>query len=212
MNNKFKWILTTVCVSIATIMIGIFIGINISSRIEKSQIYNKLMDLNLTIVDIAIFVIFIVIFVILLGFIIYNSSSKYGYFDDAIKNPSPNDLINPIKFYMKKHMIFRYFAIGYSTLHHLLNILAVIFSMIAIYIILDSSNSNNNQAIFLFLSAISTSLIFGLRLDRAAEGYAHAMRIMEKSILSYLANPDGELQLLYDANDEAEKCIENKFF
>ena len=68
------------------------------------------------------------------------------------------------------------------------------------------------QIFFLLFAALSTNLILGFRLDKIAEAYATAMRIMENAILEYVNDSDSDIQKLIEANKMAEQHLSNKFF
>lgn len=115
-----------------------------------------------------------------------------------------------IRFFVKKHTIFRFFALLYAVIHYSLNIISVTASFVTVYMIIDDKLGINVQIFFLLTAAITTNLIFGLRIDKISEAYAQAMRILEYAILKY--SLEGKMDILYEANDRAEQCIGNKFF
>lgn len=114
-----------------------------------------------------------------------------------------------LKFFLKKHDIFRRCALLYIGLHYLISILAVIFTLMTVYMILDKSINIYWQVLFLLMAAILSTLSCTLNLSDLAKVYFQAMRIMETAILQYRETND--VNALIEANKEAEAFIGEKF-
>lgn len=113
------------------------------------------------------------------------------------------------KFFMKKHSIFRMFGILYNSIHYLLSVFAVIFTMITVYMVMDKSMGVQKQIFFLLLAAIFSTLSSALKLQDVANAYFKAMRILETAILMYREKHN--IEELIKANAEAEEIIGEKF-
>ena len=136
-------------------------------------------------------------------FINYKSSqSEDNYFGFGQYDPK-------LKFFLKKHDIFRRVALLYIGLHYLISILAVIFTLMTVYMILDKSIGIYWQVLFLLMAAILSALSCTLNLDDLAKVYFQAMRILETAILQY--RETNEVNTLIEANKEAETFIGEKF-
>lgn len=61
------------------------------------------------------------------------------------------------------------------------------------------------------MAAITTTLQTILRFDKVSEGYICAMRIIEQAILEYEEVEDNTLEVLLQANKEAEQVIHNMY-
>ena len=86
---------------------------------------------------------------------------------------------------------------------------SISFTSITIYMVMD-----NNLDLFIRISisvmaAITTTLQTVLRFDKVGEGYICAMRIIEQAILEYEERRDTDLDVLLQANIEAEQVIHN---
>ena len=148
----------------------------------------------------------IIIMLILIGTIVGLRLNNSKYFKDVVKDECPE-----VRFFIKKHTIFRFFAILYSLIHYSLNVISVTTSFITVYMVMDSDIKVNTQIFFLLTAAITANLVLGLRIDKISEAYMQAMRILEYAILEYSLNEEKPISLLYEANDKAEQCIGNKF-
>lgn len=131
--------------------------------------------------------------------------NKSKYFQDIEEEGTTE-----IKYFVKKHTVFRFFALLYAVIHYSLNIISVTSTFVTVYMAIDNTIGSNVQIFFLLTAAITTNLIFGLRIDKISEAYAQAMRILEYAILKY--SLEGKMDILYEANDKAEQCIGDKFF
>lgn len=156
------------------------------------------------------FIIFLLLLIVLIfvGTLIGLHLNNSKYFDDVIKDKKCPE----IKFFIKKHTIFRFFSLFYAVVHYFLNIVSVISSFITVYMIMDDTISLNTQLFFLLTAAITSNFVLGLRIDKISESYAQAMRILEKAILKYLMEEKIDIKILYEANEMAEQYISNKFF
>lgn len=111
--------------------------------------------------------------------------------------------------YYHKQRMFRLcygFIIG---VHYFLVVSSISFTSITIYMVMD-----NNLDLFIRISisvmaAITTTLQTVLRFDKVGEGYICAMRIIEQAILEYEERRDTDLDVLLQANIEAEQVIHN---
>lgn len=139
-------------------------------------------------------------------------TNKNTYFSCA----GSADRLEAIGFFINKHTIFRRFSLGYSIIHYIFNVLSLITTLITVYMIVDTSAAEELQIIFLLLAAIFSSLVITLRFDKIGGCYAQAMRVLEKAILTYLAdtntNTNKDMTPLVDANTKAEQIIENNYF
>lgn len=144
---------------------------------------------------------------IVIGIVIGLNLNKSKYFEGISNNQCPE-----VDFFIKKHTIFRFFAMAYSIVHYSLNIISTTASFITVYMIMDSSIKLTMQIFFLLTAAIATNLMFGLRMDKISEAYAQAMRILENAILKYCLEKDSQKEILYEANEKAEQYIGCKFF
>ncbi|MCM1324991.1 MAG: hypothetical protein NC243_04020 [Lachnoclostridium sp.] len=149
----------------------------------------------------------IIIFLIIIGTVVGLKLSKSKYFDDVIRTECPE-----IRFFIKKHTIFRFFSLAYAVIHYSLNIVAIMTSFITVYMVIDFNMGQNTRIIFLLTASITTNIVLGLRVDKISETYAQAMRILENAILKYLLAETTPTSVLYEANEEAEQLIGNKFF
>lgn len=147
-------------------------------------------------------IVFMIIVVTVIGLNLNNSK----YFSGTVKDQDPQ-----IKFFIKKHTIFRYFSLLYALIHYFLNIVSIITSFITVYMVMAKLEIDT-QILFLLTAAITTNLVIGLRVDKIAEAYAQAMRLLEYAILKFSLEDDSKAEILYEANDKAEQCIGNKFF
>ena len=152
-------------------------------------------------------IIAIISFLIISGTAIGLNLNKSKYFKEVTKDDCPE-----VEFFIKKHTIFRFFALTYSVIHYSLNIISTTATIITVYMIMDSSINVSIQIFFLLTAAIATNLLFGLRMDKVSEAYAQAMRILETAILKYCLDEDAKKEILYEANEKAEECIGYKFF
>lgn len=153
-----------------------------------------------------IVILVLIILLIIAGITIGLRLNNSNYFCNIIKDDCPE-----IKFFIKKHTIFRFFALGYLIIHYFLNIISVTTSFITVYMVMDDKTEINTQIFFLLTAAITTNLLLGLRLDKISETYAQAMRILENAILKYSIKEEEKI-LLYEANEKAEQLMGNKFF
>lgn len=149
----------------------------------------------------------LILLLIIIGIAIGINLNGRKYFKEINKDKYPE-----IDFFIKKHTVFRFFAIFYSILHYTLNIISATTSFITVYMIIDSSIELSIQIFFLLTASIATNLMLGLRLDKISEAYVQAMRILEKAILKYLLEENSKKRILYKANEKAEKYIGSKFF
>ena len=149
-----------------------------------------------------------VFLVLIIGLILGVTVARTKYFSQA----GSNNRLADIKFYINKHTIFRRFSILYFSGHTIINIASIITTLTTVYMVVDTSNAAEGQTIFLLLAAIFSSLGIVLRFDKIGGCYAQAMRVLEKAILTYLADPNEPLKLLVDANVKAEQIIENNYF
>ncbi len=151
----------------------------------------------------------LIIVVVVLGIMFATFANRNKYFKGAA---SPEVLQSGVSFYIKKHAIYRLFALTYATVHYILFAISTVTTLITIYMIMDKEFELELQIIFLLISAISGNFLSGFHLDKIAGVYAQAMRIEEKAILRYLENPSIGFAELIEANMAAEKVIEDKFF
>lgn len=175
-----------------------------------------------------IIILILIAILIIMGVSIGLHLDKSNYFQDVIHTNSP--LHSKLKFFIKKHTIFRFFALFYAVIHYVLNVISVATSFITVYMVMIEGDTLLNMRIFFLLtSAISTNLLIGFRLDKISGAYAQAMRILEEAILkccdggkddklpengqSEDKQPENNLyKMLYEANSKAEQYLGDKFF
>lgn len=138
---------------------------------------------------IALFLIVIVIMFCLILFTTLRTVKLNGasYFKDAKYDEDQNPGVG---FCIKKHTIFRFFALFYQIAHSVLQVISVTASSITLYTVMASDVSIYTQIFFVLISTISTNMIIGFRFDKLAECYGTAMRILENAILKYLSGDD----------------------
>lgn len=149
---------------------------------------------------IMILTVIILLILLIVGVIFDVVSTRTNYFDFDDENA---------KFYIKKHTIFRLFAILYNYVHYCLCIFAVIFTLITVYMVLDRSIETQRQIFFLMMAAIFSTLSNTLKLQDIARGYFKAMRVLETAILTYKERHN--IEDLIKANEEAEEIIGEKY-
>ena len=137
---------------------------------------------------------------LLVSYWVFRQSKKSNYFDFEDENA---------KFFVKKHEIFRFFAMILLGLHYLLSILAVIFTLVTVYMVLDQCMNNNWKIFFLLMAAILSTLSSTIKLDQLAKTYFSAMRTIETAILQYKENQD--VNIMIEGNKNAEAIIGEKF-
>ncbi len=160
----------------------------------------------------TIFVILVVILIILIIFGIFAGVTAYTRKNTYFSQAAASERLNSIRFYINKHTIFRRFSMMYSVAHYFFYILSIITTLITVYMVVETSNAKDTQIIFLLLAAIFSSLVITLRFDKIGGYYAQAMRVLEKAILTYLADTNDTLTSLVEANAKAEQIIENNYF
>lgn len=111
--------------------------------------------------------------------------------------------------YYHKQRMFRLCYGFFIGVHYFLVVSSISFTSITIYMVMD-----NNLDLFIRISisvmaAITTTLQTVLRFDKVGEGYICAMRIIEQAILEYEERRDTDLDVLLQANIEAEQVIHN---
>ena len=173
---------------------------------SSSDTTGKVMSISVVFMILVVLTGLIILIGAILGITAYKCKNKY------FPESGVEDRLNKINFYINKHTIFRRFAMLYSIVHYLLQIISIVTTLITIYMVVDTSDKLKIQIIFLLLSAVFSSLGIILRFDKVGGCYAQAMRVLETAILTYLAGEDDSLLPLVDANKEAEEIIENNFF
>ena len=111
--------------------------------------------------------------------------------------------------YYHKQRMFRLCYGFFIGVHYFLVVSSISFTSITIYMVMD-----NNLDLFIRISisvmaAITTTVQTVLRFDKVGEGYICAMRIIEQAILEYEERRDTDLDVLLQANIEAEQVIHN---
>ena len=111
--------------------------------------------------------------------------------------------------YYHKQRMFRLCYGFFIGVHYFLVVSSISFTSITIYMVMD-----NNLDLFIRISisvmaAITTTLQTVLRFDKVGEGYICAMRNIEQAILEYEERRDTDLDVLLQANIEAEQVIHN---
>lgn len=111
--------------------------------------------------------------------------------------------------YYHKQRMFRLCYGFFIGVHYFFVVSSISFTSITIYMVMD-----NNLDLFIRISisvmaAITTTLQTVLRFDKVGEGYICAMRIIEQAILEYEERRDTDLDVLLQANIEAEQVIHN---
>ena len=74
----------------------------------------------------------LILLLIIIGIAIGINLNGRKYFKEINKDKYPE-----IDFFIKKHTVFRFFAIFYSILHYTLNIISATTSFITVYMIID---------------------------------------------------------------------------
>ena len=123
-------------------------------------------------------------------------------------NEKPFNKKAPEMYYHKQRM-FRLCYGFFIGVHYFLVVSSISFTSITIYMVMD-----NNLDLFIRISisvmaAITTTLQTLVRFDKVGEGYICAMRIIEQAILEYEERRDTDLDVLLQANIEAEQVIHN---
>lgn len=129
------------------------------------------------------------------------------FFEDSEK---PFNKKAPEMYYHKQRM-FRFCYGFFMGIYYFLVIMSVSFTIITIYMIMDDKLNLYIRIFISVMAAITTTLQTILRFDKVGEGYICAMRIIEQAILEYENRERESLEILLQANIEAEEVIHNKY-
>lgn len=158
----------------------------------------------------VIFVIGIVIGIVIAicGFFLHFYSKKdlgKKFFEDSEK---PFKKKAPEMYYHKQRM-FRICYGFFIGVHYFLVVASISFTTITIYMVMDANLSLFIRIFVSVMATITTTLQTILRFDKVSEGYICAMRIIEQAILEYEDTESLSLEVLLQANREAERVIHN---
>ena len=129
------------------------------------------------------------------------------FFEDSEK---PYGKKAPEMYYHKQRM-YRLSYGFFIGVHYLLVVMSVILTTVTIYMVMDEKLALYIRMIVSVMAAITTTLQTILRFDKVSEGYICAMRIIEQAILEYEEVEDNTLEVLLQANKEAEQVIHNMY-
>lgn len=111
--------------------------------------------------------------------------------------------------YYHKQRMFRLCYGFFIGVHYFLVVSSISFTSITIYMVMDDNLDLFIRISTSVMAAITTTLQTVLRFDKVGEGYICAMRIIEQAILEYEERRDTDLEVLLQANIEAEQVIHN---
>ena len=155
----------------------------------------------------------ILILVIIIGicsfFLHFYNKRDLGkkFFEDSEK---PYNKKAPEMYYHKQRM-FRLSYGFFIGVHYFLVIMSVSLTTVTIYMVMDKKLALYIRIIVSVMASITTTLQTILRFDKVAEGYICAMRIIEQAILEYEEVESNGLDILLQANIEAERVIHNMY-